>query len=224
MNRKSISRQIQNFISENISTYDLTILEDQLIITRQIKGVKCSLNIRCQSFVVEYLMGSPVNLIKNNELEKQFELLLLDEMKKYYNDDFTFGESSASFGLTSPIADIRIKSENDVIEYCEKLQRHISEVEKEFFYPMTDKKKLSAYIAKFSYEKNLKVMVGSRFPVMTLKKMFLLHVGNQMERYNEYKEGLFKQIESFPIRKPKRAEEAKLFMKNFEYLVKMLGN
>ena len=79
---------------------------------------------------------------------------------------------------------------------------------------MTDVRNLAQYIGRFEYENNLKVLVGGKFPVQTFKKIFLLHKGNQRERYFEYKEGIQKQIERFSIRKPQRKDEAKTFMDN----------
>ena len=61
---------------------------------------------------------------------------------------------------------------------------------------------------------NLKVLVGGQFPVHNFKKIFLLFVGSQIGKYLEYKEGLLMQIESFPLRKPNRKDEAKIFTGN----------
>ena len=222
MNKISIIKEIQKYISENIGQYDTITIEDQLFLVRKIEDAECSVVLRIQNFGETYLVNSNAITIKKKDLEQQFELFLFDELKKYYNSDFTLSIGAASLNLGSVISDYKIKTASDVIMLNNCLEFFLNEVQDTYFYPMVDVRSIANYISKYSYESNLKVLVGSLFPVNNFKKMFLLYKGKEINRYTEYKEGLYEQLVSFPIRKPQRKEEAKYFIENFLYLVNEL--
>ena len=222
MKKKEIFQQIQKTLNGVQNYKNSKIVEDQLIIEFQIEGAKCKTSIRCQHFGKIYLVNPPVNKLLIENFENEFETVLFDDVKKFYNNDFTLCVGSGQLDLNSLLPEYRIESEKDCIEYCEKFKNHIKEVINIFFYPMSDITNIGKYVAKFDYVDNLKVLVGGKFPVHTLKKIFLLKKGNQIERYLEYKKGFEEQIESFSIRKPNRKDEAKIFMDNYISLVRKL--
>ncbi|MUH36542.1 hypothetical protein D9O36_11880 [Zobellia amurskyensis] len=222
MNRASIFKEVQNSLIGLKNITDFEILEDQLIINLLVNGVKCKSEIRCQNFGKVYLMNLPVNMIKIDSLESEFESLLFDDLKKYYNNNFTLSVGSTSLNTNSAFTEYRIESEKDLNDYCTKLSNHINELNEFYFSKITHINYLSQYVAKFDYENNLKVLVGGQFPIQTFKKIFLLKKGNQIARYLEYKQGLRKQIESFSIRKPNRKDEAKMFKENYDYIINEL--
>ena len=222
MNRKLIFKNLHNYLTSHIDGYDSKVVGDQLIVYRKIRGVDYSLKFRCQNFGDTYLVNSIGVLIKIDEIEQVFRSLVIKELQEYYSDEFTLALSAYEFDLKSMINNFKIKSEIDLKTLNGLLVEFILEVQDSIFDAMTDVKSIAKYISKYNYDDNLKVLVGGSFPVHNFKKIFLLFAGDEMDKYIEYKEGVLEQIESFPLRKPNRKEEARLFIENYDYLITKL--
>ncbi len=222
MNKKSIFEAIKSHLSENAGLDNIVIMGDQVKINYKIEETEFSIIVRCQNFGDIYLINTKSIRIRRDDLEKRFQLFLLEELKKYYNDEFTLAIDTDLFGINNVISDFKIETERDLQNLNKFLEIFFKDVRDNIFYNMTDIKAIASYISKYNYENNLKVLVGGHFPVQNLKKIFLLFEGDQMVKYEEYKQGLIEQIESFPKRKPSRKDEARFFIENFNYLISKL--
>lgn len=222
MNKKSILTEIKIHLIETKVEYDASILDDHVIIIKHIKGFTFRTSIRCQNFGEVYLMNPGIISVRNEEVENQFEKLVFKSLKDLYDSESSLVTSTSNIGISTQILDYQIKFENQLDDFCRIVLSWINEVENAFFEPMKEVKNIATFIAKYPYSDNLKVSVGGKFPVMQLKKMYLLYKGGQIKRYNEYKEGLFSQIESLPERKPQRKEEARIYLNNYSFLVQSL--
>lgn len=222
MNKKSIFESIKNCLSQNAGFDDVLIIGDQATINYKIEDTEFAIIVRCQNFGDTYLFNTNAITIRRQDLESRFESLLLDELKRYYNNDFTLSIGAGSLGLNSVVVDFKLESDKDIQNLNKSLEFFIKELRDSIFHRMTNVREIASYISSYKYTDNLKVLVGGRFPVQNLKKVFLLFEGGQMDKYEEYKEGLLEQIESFPSRKPNRKEEAKFFEENYNYLINKL--
>ncbi len=222
MNKKSIFESIKSHLSENAGLDNIVIIGDQVKINYKIEETEFSIIVRCQNFGDTYLININAVTIRIQDLERRFESLLFPELKVYYSDEFTLCIGAGSLGLSSIISDFKIETERDLQNLNKSLEIFFKDVRDTTFHSLIDVGAIASYLSKYNYDNNLKVLVGGHFPVHNLKKIFLLFEGDQMVKYEEYKQGLIEQIESFPLRKPDRKFEARLFLENFNYLISKL--
>ncbi len=222
MNKKSIFESIKKCLSQNTWFEGIRIIGDQAAINYKIDDTEFTIVVRCQNFGDTYLFNTNAITIRRQDLESRFESLLLEELKKYHSNDFTLSIGAGSLELNSAVMDFKIESDRDVQNLNKSLELFIKDLRDSIFYRMTNVREIASYISNYNYADNLKVLVGGRFPVQNFKKIFLLFEGDQMDKYEEYKQGLLEQIDSFPIRKPNRKEEARFFVENYDYLINKL--
>jgi hypothetical protein len=103
-----------------------------------------------------------------------------------------------------------------------KLKRFLQQVEQEFLIPFSDVNNIAKYIAKYSYSDHLQVLVGGQFPVPILKKIFILHLGNQKEVCEEYTKGLKNTIDTYGERYPEKADKVPILKESYTYFIKRL--
>lgn len=130
--------------------------------------------------------------------------------------------TKGSVFLSLSTTEFKLESIDQLFEMYHTIFKYISEVEHIFFDSLVSIQSIAAYIAKFSYENQNEIMVGSKFPIHIFKKVFLLYQGGQINRYKEYKRELKTQIDSFVKSKPERKEEAKAYIDNYDYLTNFL--
>jgi len=222
MNRISILTELKECLLKHFDSFNFQILEDQLLIVKHANGFTFRTSIRCQNFGLLYLMNPQGISIKNENLENNFDSLVFNSLKKLNNEESTLVTTTTNLNINNVSRDFKIETENQIGNYCEIIKLWLNSIEKKFFEPMKDVKIIAKYISKYSYTDNLKVMVGGNFPVQTFKKMFILFIGGQMERYTEYKLGLEEQLKSLPLRKPEKSEDTKIYLENFYFLIKEL--
>jgi hypothetical protein len=161
-------------------------------------------------------------MIKVDEIEQEFEKLIISDLKKEYNDEFTLFIGLNDVLKSADIRDYKVIESEDVKQYCRKIEEYLSELWEKFFEPMQNIESIASYIAQYSYSNQRKVLVGGSFPVQFFKKMFLLYKGGEIDRYKEYKKGLYDLIKSYPEINPKYKDRVPMFMNNFESLIKSL--
>lgn len=209
-------------MSANKQSYLSSVSEDRVFLIKRLKSFQFRTSLRCQNFGEVYLMNPQGISIRNEKLESQFEELVFPSLVHLYDGESSLVTTTSNLGISSINLDYEILSEDQIGTYCEIIDRWLDEVEVLFFEPMMDVNNIAIYISKYSYPNSLNVMVGGNFPVMQFKKLFILYIGGQMERYYEYKVGLKEQIESLPLRKPAKSEEAKIYLENFYFIVQEL--
>lgn len=222
MNRKYILNEIVKFVNIEFRGFESSIIHDTVVFIKDENKYLYKIHLRCQNFGEIYIINTVGNIFQNKLLENDFQKLLFPELLNYYNKETTILISSKNLGIGLGIIDYHIKSYIDIDQFCMKLKDYINQLELIFIASMQDPIFISNYLAQFPYNDNLKSNVGSKFPVENLKKIFLLFIGGQMERYQEYKTGLEAQLISLPERKPEKKEEAKMYLDNFYYLIEKL--
>lgn len=222
MNKKLILSELQLFLFKYFSGYEFRVIEDQLVISKNIEGFRCRTSIRCQNFGDVYLMNPQGISIFNKYLESQFNVLVFSSLKGLNIGDSTIVSTTSNLRISQLILDFKIEEKSDFDTFCEIVKHWLIEVEQNFFLSMMDDKNIAQYIAQYSYQDSLRVVVGGRFPVMQFKKIFLLYIGGQKERYEEYKVGLEEQIKSLPQRKPEKKDDAKIYLENLYFLIQEL--
>jgi len=222
MNRKYIFNEIEKYINKEFHGFVSSVRHDTLILTKHEKEYKYEIHLRCQNFGEIYILNPVGNIFQNILLESTFKKLVLVELLTYYNKETTILISSKNLGISDEMIDYKLKSYLELNQYFIYLKNYFNQLEIIFFQSMKDPIEISNYIAQFAYVDNLKSNVGSKFPVENFKKIFLLFIGGQMERYKEYKEGLESQIKSLPERKPEKKEEAKIYLENYYFLIQEL--
>jgi len=152
MNRSSILREMQNNIYVNMSQFDSVVIEDQIIITRLTDNTEYSIKFRCQNFGDTYLINNIGVFVKLEGIEKQFESTLFEELKKYYDDQFTLGISVSEFNVSSAICDYEIRNEKDLLLLNTDLVYFINEIQNVIFDTISDVQSIANYISKFDYK------------------------------------------------------------------------
>lgn len=222
MNKNYILNKIELFILNRFPSYDSYISDDYLYFILKENYTERMFSIRCQNFGEVYLINPKGISIKCVELENIFDTLVYEYLKPSINSDLTLLVSAQILGIGCNIIDYQIKEENDVDNYCFLFCNFIEQLVRIFFEPMMNPLFLSKFISNYSFESNNKINTGGLFPVQTFKKIFLLYIGGQKERYEEYKVGLEEQIKSLPQRKPEKKDDAKIYLENLYFLIQEL--
>jgi len=220
--KRSILEEIRANLQKVNDDFGFAINEDRLNISYQNNDTLFKTSVRCQNFGDVYLLNPQGIQISNNKIENQFKKLILNQLIKYYDDDITLLTTTSSLKIETDFIDYKIVDASQIKDIAKSVHNWLSMVVFEFLNNVIDIKGISDFINCYSYQDNLKVNTGGLFPVQTFKKIYLLYLGGHIERYQEYKEGLYEQLISFPIRKPEKKEEAKIFLNNFNFIIKEL--
>lgn len=222
MNRKNIFNQIREFFEKKESRYKVSVVEDHILFTEGNLGYKFWTQFRCQNFGKTYLLNPNGTLVFIADLEREFDELIIDDLKKENASEFTIAIGSKTISKFNDVYRFKAQTPESIEEYCYLMEGYIFELWERFFDSLQNVENIASYIAQYSFKDHNKVLVSGRFPVQFFKKMFLLYKGGEIDRYQEYKKGLYDLIKSYPEINPKDEGRVPMFMNNFESLVKSL--
>jgi hypothetical protein len=222
MNKKNILETIAAHTMSIFKTFSTEIIEDYLYFINNDDGYEFKSAIRCQNFGEVYLINPKSHSIKCVDLENLFSSLVHESLKPLNDSSVTLMVSAQGLGIGERIIDYQIRTKDDLENYCHLFVDYIYELKRVFFEPMKDPLILSKFISNYSFENNLKFNTGGQFPIQTFKKIFILFVGGQMDRYLEYKLGLESQLNSLPLRKPEKKQDAIKYLENYTFLIQEL--
>lgn len=222
MNRKAIFNQIQNFFEEKKFNYEIFVFEDHIVFAQNKPGYKFRTSFRCTYHGAFYRITPKGTMIKIDGIEREFEKLILKDLKKNYSDEFTLFIGLNDLLKSADIRDYKITQQEHIKQYCYKMEQYLLELWEKFFEPMQNVESMASYIDQYSYSNQRKVLVSGSFPVHIFKKIFLLFKGGKMDRYQEYKKGLKTLIKSYPEINPRDKDRVPIFTNNFKSLINFL--
>ncbi|WKX78228.1 hypothetical protein [Zobellia laminariae] len=158
---------------------------------------------------------------RNVLFEEYFNQILNKELLKF-NYDYSVGFVFKTFIKDFDSSAIEINSEIELENYINKIVTNLLFHKKEIFPKLLDINFLAEYIGAVSFERKAERSVGGKFPVHLFKKIAILKLGGQNERYLEYKEGTLDLIKSYAIRKPEKYLPS--FREGFDKLILHLEN
>ncbi len=221
MTTETVLIRLKKLLESNNTNYNIDIYDDHIVLYQSIGENRVDISFRCQNFgntIVMQSMGARIFVYK---IEVEFEGLLLNELTDYNNSNYSLVGGKNEIPLMNEMRDTIFSSLGYIEEYVYDVLNFLNGVEKSFFLPMLNIDNLALNIG-VPFEERSKVLVGGRFPVHLLKKIFILKKGGQEQRYEEYKSGLEGLFELYKEKKPTKKEELKLYWKAYRVLIENL--
>jgi hypothetical protein len=160
--------------------------------------------------------------IIKSDLEKEFEKLITPDLIHLNDNKHTFTCGGAEFECYKAIDFVLLENEEVLQIFFNNFMIYLREVEEKFFIPGEKVEYLAGLISENDFKNNSKVLVGGQYPVQFYKKMFILHKGGQLKRYQEYKEGTLNLINTMEEWAVPGSPSKELCLKNFEIVVDYL--
>jgi hypothetical protein len=221
MKKKEVIDKIRACFKTELPHFQSNVVSDEVQFTLKTENYLGFIGIRCQSFGSKFSLNPSGNSISIFKIEESFRNLLHESILPKYGED-TLGISP---NFKEEIKEIRNFSFTDLSaldEYLPKLKRFLEQVEQEFLIPFSDVNYIAKYIAQYSYADHLQVLVGGQFPIPILKKIFILHIGNQKEVCEQYTKGLKNTIDTYKERYPEKADKVPILKESYAFFIKRL--
>ncbi|HLO45392.1 MAG TPA: hypothetical protein VK175_13735 [Leadbetterella sp.] len=221
MNKKEVFDKIRGHFKTELPHFLSKVVSDEVQFTIKTENYIGFIGIRCQSFGSKFSLNPSGNSISIFKIEESFRNLLHESILPKYGED-TLGISPNFKEEIKEIRNFEFTDLSALDDYLPKLKRFLQQVEQEFLIPFSDVNNIAKYIAQYPFSEQKNILVGGQYPVHMMKKIFLLFQGNQMNRYEEYKLGLKKSIDSFADQYPDEKEEEPLLKESYTYFIERL--
>ncbi|MCA0365329.1 MAG: hypothetical protein LCH67_14905 [Bacteroidetes bacterium] len=221
MKKKEVFDKIRGYFKIELPHFQSKVVSDTVQFEIKNEDFAGNFGIRCQSFGNKYLLSPNNSSIIIFTLENNFRNLLNGAIISKYGEG-TLSSWPNDVDLMKKIRDFRFTDLSALDDYLPKLKRFLQQVEQEFLIPFSDVNNIAKYIAQYPFSEQKNILVGGQYPVHMMKKIFLLFQGNQMNRYEEYKLGLKKSIDSFGDQYPDEKDEEPLLKESYTYFIERL--
>lgn len=222
MLKKEIVDKIkQLYLSSNNQNFIFSFKNDRINFTQEQNGYVCNLQL-CFYRFHHYMLKLEGQKIIKSDLEKEFEKLITPDLIHLNDNKHTFTYGGAEFECYKAIDFVLLENEEVLQIFFNNFMIYLQEVKEKFFIPGEKVEYLASLIAEHEYKNQSKILVGGKFPVHILKKIFILKKGSQEESYIEYKEGLKNQIATYGDRNPEEAHLVPLFQKCYSNIINYL--
>lgn len=221
MLKKEIVNNFKELFSNNELNFTVKFENDRICLTRIKRDYKCLIELGFFKYQHYQLKIEAQRIIKF-DLEEEFGQLIIQELNFLEMRDITFSRGGANFTTHKAIDFVLLENEEVLETFFNNFLIYLQEVEEKFFIPGERVEYLASLIAEHDFKNNSKVLVGGQYPVQFYKKMFILHKGGQLKRYQEYKEGTLNLINTMEEWAVPGTPSKELCLKNFEIVVDYL--
>ena len=227
MKRSEVFKIIKEWFISNPVNFKVSTMDDCIVFTQSSDVHSAITRFRVYKLNVIRPDGNSILL---PGFESFFDKFIIPELKHINKDLFdTIRVGGANFPVKQNLSQEPLETQKQLEDYLVHMRNYVNYVEQHYYIPFQDWKKIGAYINTFAFPEKAApyipfAAVSGKVPVNFYKQIYLLHLAECMDRYEEYKIGLLKRINLIAEQNLSTPEEIELYIKNLNLLVEYLEN